>query len=124
MATTHASTAVAYLDALKIGDPAAVAVLLAADASYRVLGWHEPIEGRDAIQAEMERQFTIISDFDYEIVGSALDGSLLFAQHQDWFTMNGQRVQTHVVSVFDVGGDGLIRSVRDYWDSAEVAAQV
>ena len=116
--------AVAYLDALKSGDAARVASLLAPDGVYHVVGWRAPVVGRDAIHAEMQRQFGIISNFDYAVVNSARAESVVFAEHTDSFAMAGKRIHTRTVSVFILDPDGLIRSVRDFWDTAEVAEQV
>jgi limonene-1,2-epoxide hydrolase len=39
-------------------------------------------------------------------------------------TMDGRRIPTHVVGVFDVDADGKIEYWRDYLDSREIAVQL
>jgi hypothetical protein len=93
-------------------------------ATYHVFAWEEPFVGHDAIRDELARQAPLFSGTSIEIVNVASVGQTVFVQRIDTVTMDGRRIPTHVVGVFDVDADGKIEYWRDYLDSREIAVQL
>jgi limonene-1,2-epoxide hydrolase len=97
---------------------------LSTNASYHVFAWEEPFVGHDAIRDELARQAPLFSDTTIETLNVASVGQTVFVERMDSVTMDGRRVSTHVVGVFEVDSDGKIASWRDYLDSREIATHL
>ena len=94
------------------------------DARYRVVAWHEPFVGHDAIRTELLRQGTVCWDVRIEIVTIASNGPLVFTERIDSMILRGTPIASRIVGVYEVDADGKIAAWRDYLDSREVSSQL
>ncbi|MGZ4690850.1 MAG: limonene-1,2-epoxide hydrolase family protein [Acidimicrobiia bacterium] len=113
-----------FLDLGVEGDVAASVECLADDALYHLNSWNAPFVGRDAIRADFDRQRTLWSDFRYQLLNIATGGNVVFTERIDTVRVDGRDVSIHVAGVFEFDDAGKIASWRDYFDTAEIDAQV
>ena len=112
------------LGAFIAGDFAGALEHFAADASYRVNVWNEPLVGHAAINGDFERQAALWTDFRYDLVSIASTDGVVLTERVDRVHMMDRDVEIHAVGVFDVGSDGKITSWRDYFDMKEIEDQL
>ena len=95
------------------------------DAVYHVHAWHEPLVGREAIGAELDRQFGVVSDYRSTILNISSTGSVVFIEGIDTFkhAKASGDVTVHWASVQEISPEGKISTQRDYADTAELTAQ-
>ena len=86
----------------------------------------DPIVGRAAIAAALEKQYRTYYECRCEIHASAAMGRYVFTERTDHVTLHqgDRKVGSRVCAVFELDEDGLIVSWREYWDSANVMAQM
>ena len=105
-------------------DKAALLDHYADDARYHVHAWHEPFEGRDAIRAELDRQFGLVSDYRSAILNICSTDSVVFIEGIDQFRHSGRDISVHWSSVQEIDRNGKIAVQRDYADSKELETQL
>jgi limonene-1,2-epoxide hydrolase len=97
---------------------------VALDARYHVLGWWERCVGHRATRAELLKQGTGATNGSFEFMNFASVGQTVLVERPRQFTLIDGHVTLHFVGVFDFDDDGKITSWRDYFDSAEIRAEV
>ncbi len=108
-------------------DLAKVASYLAPDVRYQpIVPMSRAVEGRDAVCAELDRQYRIYADCDCQIIAIASNGRHVFTERVDRVRQLGDDRETvvHVTGVFEVDASNLIVSWREYWDAIDVARQM
>jgi len=75
----------------------------------------EPLHGVDAIRTTLEMFVTPAERIEFEMLGIASAGDLVFTERVDRFTMMGKTVALPVAGVFHVR-NGKIAAWRDYFD--------
>jgi len=75
----------------------------------------EPLHGADAIRTTLEMFVTPAERIEFEMLGIASAGDLVFTERVDRFTMMGKTVALPVAGVFQVR-NGKIAAWRDYFD--------
>jgi limonene-1,2-epoxide hydrolase len=101
--------------------------MLAEDATYQAhVPFVEPLQGRQAIRDELERQLKLYGDCDFQIINCASNDCQVFVERRDYVSdfETGVRVLTLVNAIFEFGEDGLISNWREYWDLASVQQQL
>lgn len=120
----------AFLDSLhEPGTPDLPTTILAfaKDATYQALvPATEVRHGRDAIEAELTRQFTHYKDCHCEVLAMASSDRFVFNERRDHVTMleQGKRIFSSVAAVFEFDAEGLIVSWREYWDTGDICRQL
>jgi limonene-1,2-epoxide hydrolase len=120
----------AFLDALHApGTPdlAEAAQLFAPEATYQALvPTTAVLRGRDAIVAELSRQFTHYSDCDCEVLAIASNDRFVFTERRDHVSMIEQqkRIFSSVAAVFAFDEAGQVVSWREYWDTGDISRQL
>jgi ketosteroid isomerase-like protein len=112
------------VDCYGTGDRDALLDHYADDATYHVSAWHKPTVGRDAIRAELDRQFDLVSDYRPTILNIFSQDSLVFVEGIDQFKYSGKDATMHWCSVVEIDAAGKITKQRDYADSQELKAQL
>ncbi|MFQ5667521.1 MAG: limonene-1,2-epoxide hydrolase family protein [Candidatus Binatia bacterium] len=87
---------------------------LAPDAVYHNMPM-EPLHGIDAIRQTLDTFMGPAEEIEFEMLGLASAGDLVFTERTDRFTMMGKTVVLPVAGVFEVRG-GKIVAWRDYFD--------
>jgi steroid delta-isomerase len=120
--TDHARAVVrSYLRCGSEGDREALLALFAADASFEDPVGSEPLVGHeaigtffDAVQAADTVEF-VLDDDSIRVSGN----SVAFA-FTATVTFGGVGQRVSPIDVFDFGDDGLILSMRSYWNPADL----
>lgn len=95
---------------------------LAEDASYQiVVPTIAPIEGRAAIQRELERMREKVRDQRHILKAVAASGNTVFTERIDESLRHGEWVAIPLVAVFELNDAGQIVRWREYLDLAHVA---
>ena len=79
--------------------------------------------GHDELRVELLRQGTFVSKFSILVRNIASTDTVVLIEHVDSFQRKDVRVNASVMSVFELGDDGLILANRDYFDSADLGGQ-
>ncbi len=130
MSAVNEANVLAYLKTFHEGNPPDFVALkryLAADAVYWPLVPSSlQIKGADAICAGIERQFGMYRDCICEVHAIGSGGNHVFTERTDHVVLHhdGRTVSARICAVFEIDGDGLIASWREYWDSEEVVRQM
>ncbi len=98
-----------------------------ADAHYQPLvPMRKPSQGRDAIRAELERQYEFYNECDCTIHAIGSSDTNVFTERTDTVTLNhdGKRVVTRLNAVFDIDSDGMISGWREYYDSGDLVKKL
>jgi limonene-1,2-epoxide hydrolase len=104
-----------------------VSALFAPDATYQInVPAREKLVGRDAIVSELERQAGDYTDCGYEVLTVVSDDRHVITERVDHVTMlhDGTRVSNPLLAIFEVNGDGLIQSWREYWDALSLSLRM
>jgi len=105
-------------------DRAAVLDYYADDAIWHMWWWREPLVGREAIKADLDRQFDGMSDYRSEIVNMVSADAIVFVEGIDAFTpVGGKETTLHWASVMEINAEGRIAQRRDYQDFREIETQ-
>jgi steroid Delta-isomerase len=110
-----------YLDVVNRRDPDQIAELFALNATVEDPVGPSLYEGRDAIRGMFERAATALSLMEIRRATpiSVAESYAAFAVMATT-EMGGTRQEVDVVSVFHFGDDGLITSMRAFWNFEEV----
>jgi limonene-1,2-epoxide hydrolase len=82
------------------------------------------LQGRDAIRADIERQLRFATFMRCGPVHVTSNDRVVVTERVDEFQSKGQRVEHHLVAVFEVDGDGKIAAWREYFDPEDVNRQL
>jgi limonene-1,2-epoxide hydrolase len=74
-----------------------------------------PAVGEEAIRGVLELFIPMSTSIEFEMLGLASDGDLVFTERVDRFVMGDRTVELPVAGVFQVR-DGKIAAWRDYFD--------
>jgi limonene-1,2-epoxide hydrolase len=121
MGATQEAVVRSLIDSLNADDRESVAAHFCEDATWRMIAWRPPLEGRVAIRAALDAMEG--SGFHYEIVSMASTDHVVFAEIIDTHERDGRQITMHWTSVTEVNDAGLILAERDYWDTAELSEQ-
>jgi limonene-1,2-epoxide hydrolase len=82
--------------------------------------------GRDAICAEVERQYAIYADCACEILHIAVTGNTVFTERVDRVRMlaDDREVVTCVAGIIELNDDNQVVWWREYWDGLDIAQQI
>ncbi|MDB6063589.1 MAG: hypothetical protein JWM78_3692 [Verrucomicrobiaceae bacterium] len=97
------------------------------DAHYQPLvPMRDPVQGKKAISAELERQYQFYKDCECVIHSIGSGDSKVFTERTDTVTLlhNGQKVAARLNAVFDIATDGRIKGWREYYDSGDMQKQL
>jgi len=126
MTIAHEVHVKAFLDGFHEGRPDFKKLLdtyFSDDAFYQPLvPMRVPSRGREAIRAELERQYEFYSDCDCIIHAMGSSDSHVFTERTDTVTLNhdSRRVETRLNAVFDIDANGKICGWREYYDSGDL----
>ena len=86
----------------------------------------EPIKGKAAIAAALEKQFQTYYNCRCEIHASAAMGRFVFTERTDHVTLHAgdRKVGSRVCAVFGLNDEHLIIGWREYWDTGDVMKQM
>jgi limonene-1,2-epoxide hydrolase len=127
---SHETRVLNFLNALHTTEPDFAKLtkeLFAEDAQYQPLvPLRDPVKGRDAICAELERQYEFYNECACEIRTIASSDRSVFTERVDTVTLknDGSHIVTLVNAVFDVDPDGNVTGWREYYDSAPLCKQL
>lgn len=110
-----------------VPDFAGLMEFLAEDGIYHTLVPDgTAFKGRDAIRKCLETQFQTYNDCECEIHAIGSGGPFVFTERTDHVTLlrDGRNVNSRVCAVFEIGGDGKIKSWREYWDTGNIVKQM
>ena len=111
----------AFVAAWNRMDFEAVVAALDAHVHYHNLPM-EPIDGREAVRAYLEKAWRF-DEVDWQLINIAADGEAVLTERVDNFVINGRPVSLPVMGTFEVR-DGRIVAWRDYFDLADYRAQL
>jgi limonene-1,2-epoxide hydrolase len=131
MTVAMEAAVVRFLDALHVpGAPTLLATMkdvFAVDATYQPLVPSTAVRsGRDAIAAELARQFTHYDECACEVLAMASNDRFVFTERRDHVNMieQGKRIYSSVAAVFEFGTESKVVSWREYWDTGDIARQL
>ncbi len=124
MGAAQESIVIDLLERVVARDFDGATALYAEEARYLVRSWHEPVVGRKAIRAEFDRQASLFESFAYDIVELWSTDTTVFIERVDHLTIFGKPVDLHWVGIHEIDADGHIAVTRDYYDQAEMEAQL
>ena len=119
MGAREEAAALSFLDCLAAHDLAAILDHYSDEATYHVNGWHQPIVGREAIRAELDRRYKRVTHYSYTILNIASTDAVVFIEAVDEFMFGDQEIRAHWSGVREFNKAGKITAHRDYWDSRE-----
>lgn len=130
MSASNEAAVLAYLKIFHEGNPPDIGTLkryLAPHAVYwPLVPSAAPIHGADAICAGIVRQFGMYRDCTCEVHAIGSGGNHVFTERTDHVVLHhdDRTVSARLSAVFELDGDGLIISWREYWDSEEIVRQM
>jgi len=83
-----------------------------------------PLNGREAIEATLAQFITPASHVEFDILGLATQGRVVFTERVDRFEIAGKHVSLPVMGAFEVTADGKIAAWRDYFDMQQFTSQL
>lgn len=86
----------------------------------------EPIRGQDGIEVELRDQYSRYRDCECKMGAVASNDRQVFTERADTVTMrsDGRKVTVLVAGLFDLDEAGKITYWREYWDLADIEAQM
>jgi len=105
-------------------DPDRIAEFFAEDGEWEMWVPGQKVSGREAIRAEVRRQIEFSTYMECGIEKLLVSGSTVMTQRTDHFMMRGVRVEHALVAVYELDGEGKIRSWREYFDTADLGRQL
>jgi limonene-1,2-epoxide hydrolase len=97
------------------------------DATYQSLvPSRQPLLGKAAIKAELEKQFGRYKECVCEILAMASNDRYVFTERRDHVSMMewDKRIFSSVNAVFELDDAGRIVAWREYWDTGDIAKQL
>jgi ketosteroid isomerase-like protein len=115
----------AYGRAWETKDPEAAVALFTEDAIYRATPFEEPIVGHDAIRAYWAEVEPAQDDITFEAKILSVGGERAFVHWWASYTIKRTRQQTKLDGMFLLyfGGEGLCRSLQEWWHADPAADQ-
>ncbi len=83
----------------------------------------DPAEGLDAIRAAISGYLTNAQSVEFEVLGSAEAGKMVYNERVDRFVFGERKVELPVMGAFELRGD-KIAAWRDYFDMATFQNQM
>jgi hypothetical protein len=106
----------AYVDAWRTYDPASIADLFAAGATYAYQPYREPVRGREAIVADWLESPDAAGSWDARYEPYAVDGDRAVAVGQSTYFEDGKvRTIYYNVWLLRFDGDGRCAEFVEYW---------
>ena len=130
MGSTQESIVLRFLERLHNEDQPDLDAALdgfAEDATYQSLvPSRQPLLGKAAIKAELEKQFGRYKDCVCEILAVASNDRYVFTERKDHVSMIewDKRIFSSVNAVFELDGADRIVAWREYWDTGDIAKQL
>jgi limonene-1,2-epoxide hydrolase len=109
-----------WIDCVIAQDLASIGGLYADDATYHVNAWRPPVVGRNAIRAEIARQFDVASGDEITVLSIFSTEAVVFYEAVDNFKYGDNAATLHWASVWEIDPSGKITAQRDYWDAKEL----
>lgn len=103
----------AVVDLWADGDPDALAMRFASDATYQDMPFAVVHEGRDAIRAYL-RQALARMTVEQVVHRISQDGRWVLTERTDIVTIDGERIEIPLMGAVEIV-DGLVRTWRDYY---------
>jgi steroid delta-isomerase-like uncharacterized protein len=119
--------------ALNAHDAKKLAELYAPDATVTIVGMGEPLKGREAIQAEIQKTFDGFPDFKYAVTRVFVKNDVLV---DEWVVTGTQKAEFNGVkasnkaiglrgaAVFRFNADGLVTDEHRYFDGGTLMSQL
>jgi limonene-1,2-epoxide hydrolase len=82
------------------------------------------IRGQEALRKEVERQCGFSTYMRRGVTKIVAASSTVVTECVDHFTMRGIRVENALMAIYELDGNGKIRSWRQYFDTADLARQL
>ena len=130
MNAEHEAKVVRFLDKLHDEVHPDLATALAGFAEHAVyqslVPARQPIVGRNAIAAELGKQFGRYTECVCEMIAIVSNDRYVFTERRDHVTMTSwnKRIFSSVNAVFEFDDSGAIISWREYWDTGDIAGQL
>jgi limonene-1,2-epoxide hydrolase len=130
MSASSEATVLAFLEALhssEVPDLVKALTVFADDARYQVcVPRGELLVGREAILAELKRQFAFYHHCECEILALASNDHQVFTERRDHVTITDldRRIFSSVCAVFELDQDGRVVNWREYWDTDDINQQL
>jgi limonene-1,2-epoxide hydrolase len=113
-----------YLACWEHPDATRIASFLNEDAVY-VDGTGTEYRGSDAIRAEFERMLVLGGQgVSIDVKHLAVDGPVVMVEHVDRFAIGERSFALELVGVFQIGADGTIDHLREYYDEQGITQQL
>jgi len=80
--------------------------------------------GKEAIRATLQQFIVPGSEATFEIVWLASTGAAVLTERVDHLTIANKQVSLRVMGTFEVSKDGKLDAWRDYFDMAQLTAQI
>lgn len=119
---TPEQTVDAFIAAVGRRDLDAVLALMAADCEYDNVPMSKAV-GHEAIRGVLDMFVTASEFVDFEVLRQVASGDTVMNERVDRFELAGKKVEIAVAGIFVVV-DGLITLWRDYFDMAQLTAQM
>lgn len=116
MPRTPTETVLQFCEAWSRLDIEELMAYLTDDAVYHNMPG-PPATGKDAVRATIERFLGGWQSTEWEVLNTAENGHLVFAERVDRTVAGGKNIDLPVTGVFEIEGE-RIRAWRDYFDLA------
>ena len=80
--------------------------------------------GKEQIRATLQQFIVPGSEAEFEILWLAANGNAVLTERIDHLTIAGKQVSLRVMGTFEVTDDGKLGAWRDYFDMAQLTAQI
>jgi limonene-1,2-epoxide hydrolase len=80
--------------------------------------------GGDEIRATLQQFIVPGSTAKFDILALAASGGSVLTERVDHLTIAGKQIQLRVMGTFEVTSDGKLAAWRDYFDMAQLTAQI
>ncbi|MBW2288691.1 MAG: nuclear transport factor 2 family protein [Deltaproteobacteria bacterium] len=80
--------------------------------------------GKEAIRTTLQQFVVPGSEAKFEILWLASSGAAVLTERIDHLTIGNKQVSLRVMGTFEVSADGKLSAWRDYFDMAQLTAQI
>ena len=120
----HARTVRTFFETWKKGDVDGLVAFFAPEGTWQE-AHREPARGPEELRPVFELQVGFGTDFDFQYRFLAqVDDHRVVSERVDSWTYDGVRMTVEVMGVFEFDDHGKIVRFRDYYDWADLAAQL
>ena len=112
-----------FCRAVERRDVAALVDFFSEDAVYHNIPL-APLTGREAIASILTEFIAPASKVEFELIGLATSGSIVYTERIDRFEIGGKSVALPVMGAFEITADGRISAWRDYLDMQQFTSQL